>query len=126
MSEKYIKLSNSDLKKSWLTWIMFDCCSNNWERMQNIDWTIAMIPTLRKLYPDDKLLVIEPKKFTPSKRVDYFLDIIEGGYVACYIAYSSFDMIRMSKQYYIEELKEELLKVRRSIQQNPGVLVTER
>lgn len=53
MSENYVKLSNADLRKSWFTWIMFDCCSNNWERMQNIDWALAMAPTLRKLYADD-------------------------------------------------------------------------
>lgn len=51
MSEK--KLTNSDLKKSWLTWICFDCCSNNWERMQNIDWALAVSPSLKKLYVDE-------------------------------------------------------------------------
>lgn len=48
MSEK--KLTKSDLKKSWLTWISFCCCSNNWERMQNIDWALATVPILEKLY----------------------------------------------------------------------------
>jgi PTS system mannose-specific IID component len=53
MSERNYKLTDADLRKSWFTWIMFDCCSNNWERMQNIDWALAMAPTLRKLYPND-------------------------------------------------------------------------
>ena len=53
MSERNYKLTDADLRKSWFTWIMFDCCSNNWERMQNIDWALAMAPTLRKLYQND-------------------------------------------------------------------------
>lgn len=52
MSEK--KLTTKELRQSWLTWICFDCCSNNWERMQNIDWALAMSPSLKKLYADDK------------------------------------------------------------------------
>lgn len=50
MSEK--KLENKDLRKSWLTWISFSTCSNNWERMQNIIYTISMAPILKKLYPN--------------------------------------------------------------------------
>lgn len=48
MSEK--QLTKTDLRKSWLTWISFCCCSNNWERMQNIDWALAVAPILEKLY----------------------------------------------------------------------------
>ena len=53
MSENIKKLSNADLRKSWLIWLNFCCLSNNWERMQNIDWALAMAPSLKKLYPDD-------------------------------------------------------------------------
>ncbi len=58
MSDQSVKttsiLTKKDLRKTWLTWISFSTCSNNWERMQNLIFTIAMAPVLKKLYPDDK------------------------------------------------------------------------
>ena len=52
-------LTKKDLRKSWLTWLCFSTCSNNWERMQNLIYTISMAPILRKLYPDDKKKMAE-------------------------------------------------------------------
>ncbi len=54
MSENYIKLSKKDLRKTWFTWITYCCCSNNWERMQNLNFAIAIGESLKKLYPNDK------------------------------------------------------------------------
>ena len=54
MSENYIKLSNNDLRRTWFTWMMYCCCSNNWERMQNLDFALAIGESLKRLYPNDK------------------------------------------------------------------------
>ena len=46
-------ITKKDLRKNWLTWLSICCLSNNWERMQNIDYDGSMAPILKKLYPDD-------------------------------------------------------------------------
>lgn len=46
-------ITKKDLRKNWLTWLSICCLSNNWERMQNIDYAVSMAPILKKLYPDD-------------------------------------------------------------------------
>lgn len=46
-------ITKKDLRHNMLTWLCFCCCSNNWERMQNLDYALAMAPILKKLYPDD-------------------------------------------------------------------------
>lgn len=46
-------ITKKDLRRNMLTWLCFCCCSNNWERMQNLDYALAMAPVLKKLYPDD-------------------------------------------------------------------------
>lgn len=60
-----------------------------------------------KLYPQAKLLCVEPKNFTPTKRVDVLKDIRDHDYDGIIIAYSCFDMIKLSNKYYLETLKEE-------------------
>ncbi len=52
--DKQSVLTDRDLKKSWMIWLRYCCCSNNWERMQNLIYTVSMAPILKKLYPDDK------------------------------------------------------------------------
>ncbi len=65
----------------------------------------------RLLYPDDKILVVYPKDFSPLNRVRTLLEIRDGDYVAVYIAYSSFDMIVMSKDYHVNKMKAEISSV---------------
>jgi PTS system mannose-specific IID component len=58
MADKALKegsiLTKKDLLKSWFTWININCLSNNWERMQNVPYTLMIAPILKKLYPKDK------------------------------------------------------------------------
>lgn len=58
MADKALKegsvLTKKDLLKSWFTWININCLSNNWERMQNVPFTLMISSVLKKLYPNDK------------------------------------------------------------------------
>ena len=65
----------------------------------------------KDLYKDAKILVVNPKNFVPSKRVDMLKEMKDGDYDAIIIAYSSFSMIPLSKRYYVEKLEKELKKV---------------
>ena len=64
-----------------------------------------------KLYPQANLLCIEPKNFTPSKRVAVLKDIRDNDYDGIIMAYSCFDMIKLSNKYHLETLKEEKKKL---------------
>ncbi len=66
----------------------------------------------RLLYPNDRILVVNPKDFTPDNRNSILEEIRDGDYVAVYMAYSSFDMITMSKSYYINKMTEEIRQLR--------------
>ena len=62
----------------------------------------------RTLYPQDKILTISPDDFKPSEKEAVIEKIKTGDYVAIYIAYSKFDMLCMSKQYYEKKFDEEI------------------
>ena len=66
----------------------------------------------RQLYPDDNILVVTPRKFTPTRRKDVLTQIREGDHVAVYMAYSSFDMIKMSKIYKLTQMSREIDRLR--------------
>ena len=59
----------------------------------------------RELYPDAKLLCIEPKNFKPAKRQDVLKDIRDNDYDGVIMAYSCFERIPLSKTYYAEFLQ---------------------
>ena len=61
------------------------------------------------LYPKAKILVIEPKHFTPDKRNGALRAIKEGDFDAALMAYSCFDAIPLSRAYY-EELEAETVR----------------
>lgn len=58
------------------------------------------------MYPGSKLLCVEPKMFKPEKREEILKSIITDDYDGIIIAYSCFEMIPLSKEYYSETLKE--------------------
>ena len=58
------------------------------------------------MYPNAKLLCIDPKNFTPNKREKVLKRIQDEDFDGIIIAYSCFEQIPLSKDYYIEELKE--------------------
>lgn len=60
------------------------------------------------LYPDSNICCIDPKKFTPSKRYDILNDIKKKNYDGIIMAYSSFSMIPLSKQFYINKINNEI------------------
>ncbi len=61
-----------------------------------------------ELYPKANVLCVEPKNFTPEKRQAVLADIRDTDYDAIIMAYSSFGMIPVSKEYYQEEIKERI------------------
>lgn len=65
------------------------------------------------LYPNARLLCIEPKLFTPAKRRAVLEDIRDNDYDAIIMAYSCFDLIPMSKDWYFYKLEEEKRKIRK-------------
>ena len=70
------------------------------------------------LYTNAKVLTVSPNKFTKQKRDSILKQIKEEDYDAIIIAYSSFDMIEVSKQFHIEKLKEEIEAYKRAIKKN--------
>ena len=71
--------------------------------------------THRYLYPDDNILVIRPEKeFKPANRQKTLERIRDEDFVAVYMAYSSFEMIPMSRQYRLDQKAEEIRSLRAS------------
>lgn len=56
------------------------------------------------LYPNDPILAVYPKDFTPDRRMSTLEKIRDGDYTCIYIAYSSFDRIVMSKRYWVRQM----------------------
>ena len=64
----------------------------------------------KKLFPNDKIRMIKPSGFSPSNRETVLEEIRKNGheFAAIYIAFSSFDLIGISKEFKIKELKDEI------------------
>ena len=62
----------------------------------------------RKLYPNDNILAVFPKDFTGAKRNKVLTTIMHGDFVAIYMAYSSFELITMSKAHYVKKYQDEI------------------
>lgn len=60
----------------------------------------------RTMYPDAKLIVVEPKTFKPAKRESVIESLRDDDYDGAIIAYSCFEQIPISLEYYKEELRE--------------------
>ena len=56
------------------------------------------------MYPNAKLLCVDPKTFIPNKREEILERIRDEDFDGIIIAYSCFEQIPLSKDYYIEEL----------------------
>ncbi|MBO4217080.1 MAG: DEAD/DEAH box helicase family protein [Clostridia bacterium] len=57
------------------------------------------------MYPDANLLCVDPKSFVPNKRETVLKQIRDNDYDGVIMAYSCFEQIPLSKEYYVEELK---------------------
>lgn len=75
----------------------------------------ATVNSHKLLYPRDKILAVFPKDFTPSKRSEVLRKMRDEDYVAIYMAYSSFDMIVMSKGYWVKKMTDEIQSLRTAI-----------
>lgn len=63
----------------------------------------------RYLYPNDKILVIHPnREFSPANRQKTLEKIRDEDYVAIYMAFSSFEMVHMSRRYKLDRKAEEI------------------
>ena len=60
------------------------------------------------LYPNDRILTVFPKDFAPAYRNKVLKEIRDGDYVAIYMACSSFDMVKMSKQWWMNHKHNEI------------------
>lgn len=66
----------------------------------------------RFLYPEDRILVIRPEEFKPAFRQEIMEKVRDEDYVAVYMAFSSFSMIDMSRQYSLDQKMEEIRSMR--------------
>lgn len=60
----------------------------------------------KTMYPNANLLCIEPKNFTPQKREEQIQKIRDEEFDGIIMAYSCFEQIPISRDYYIEELTD--------------------
>lgn len=72
----------------------------------------ATAQTHRYLYPQDKIRVISPADFKPEERERLLREMDGDDAVVTYMASSSFDLVRMSKQYWVEELQQKIRSLR--------------
>ena len=66
----------------------------------------------RSMYPNAKLLCVEPKQFTPAKREQVLEKMRDEDYDGIIMAYSCFELIPLSHQYYMEDLEEKRDRIR--------------
>ncbi len=64
-----------------------------------------------KLYPDAKLIVIEPKDFTPARRQSMLKEIAESDSDAIIMGYGSFSLIPLSKKEREKELLDRMTEI---------------
>ncbi len=69
------------------------------------------------MYPDAKLLCVDPKSFVPKKREAVLEQIKNNDYDGIIMAYSCFDQIPLSKNYYITELNEKKKELEKALKQ---------
>ena len=62
---------------------------------------------LLTMYPNAKLKVVEPKDFSPQKRENVLLDIKYKDYDGIIMAYSCFELIPLSNNFYAEQLEKQ-------------------
>ena len=62
----------------------------------------------KRVYPNANIFVVYPKHFTVNKQNDTLKKIRDNDYDAIIMASSSFDRIELSKNYYVDKLKQRL------------------
>lgn len=67
------------------------------------------------LYPQAKLLCVDPKTFAPSMRQDVLRTIRDEDFDGIIMAYSSFELIELSQDYVIRQMEEDKLELEQII-----------
>lgn len=76
----------------------------------------SAVNTYLDMYKDDSVLAVYPKKdFRPAKREETLAKVKSDKYKVIFMAYSSFDMITLSKQYTLKKKEERLVECREEI-----------
>ncbi len=70
------------------------------------------------LYPQAKLLCVEPKNFTPAKREGMLQTIRDKDYDGIIMAYSCFEQIGLSQDYYVKELEQTRAEIKKLLKQS--------
>ncbi len=70
-----------------------------------------------ELYPQANVLCVEPRGFTPSKRERVLADIRDNDYDGIIMAYSCFERIPLSRDYYRRELEAKKAVVRNTLRE---------
>lgn len=65
------------------------------------------------MYPEAKLLCVEPRNFTLRVRQKVLAEIRDGDYDGIIMAYSCFELIPLSKKYYTEDLQQQQEEISR-------------
>lgn len=76
----------------------------------------------RDLYPAAKVLAIEPREFTPEKRLKMLRQMRDGDYDGMIIAYSCFEMIPLSRKYLTEQMQGALNELNAELERYRGTL----
>ncbi|MBR6825996.1 MAG: DEAD/DEAH box helicase family protein [Oscillospiraceae bacterium] len=63
------------------------------------------------LYPQAKVLTVDPKAFTPTKRQEVLQTIRDGDFDGIIMAYSSFELVDLSRDYVIRQMEEDKLEL---------------
>lgn len=71
-----------------------------------------------RLYPKANVLCIDPSCFSPKKREAVIEEIKNGDYDGIIIAYSCFETVPISKQYYIDTMMKEIEKLNKQMKNN--------
>ena len=67
------------------------------------------------MYPSANLLCVEPKTFTKAKREEVLKRMRDEEFDGIIIAYSCFEMIPLSKEFYMQELREKSAQINKVI-----------
>ena len=67
------------------------------------------------MYPSANLLCVEPKTFTKAKREEVLIRMRDEEFDGIIIAYSCFEMIPLSKEFYMQELREKSAQINKVI-----------
>lgn len=69
-----------------------------------------------KMYPAAKLLIVEPRSFTPAKREKVLKKLRDEDFDGIIMAYSCFEQIPLSKQFYIDQLQDMQAQIKEMLQ----------